>query len=322
VTAGIVSQTDRWIDESNIEGYETGWFNNWIQTDAAINPGNSGGPLINLKGEVIGINTRGISSGNNLGFAIPIDTAKRVIPELLSPEKKVTRSYIGVSLQPLQDFENHYDIEGNQGVLVSNVDKYSPALAAGLEPGDILMAVDGKPVSGRFPEQISGVRKLIADYPVGAKVQLTIRRLGPAARAAATATAPATSGSAVVYRGESKTLNVTTDKLESVLAEQKAVPAWGMTVRELTHAYLRRASLYQEGKPIQGVLVTSTQVGQPADRAKLLNGDIIISVNDKKVTTIKELTDAVAAWEKNKQNIGVEVIRNRPDASITLSLKP
>jgi serine protease Do len=320
VTAGIVSQTDRWIDESSIDGYETGWFNNWIQTDAAINPGNSGGPLINLRGEVIGINTRAISAGNNLGFAIPIDTAKKVIPELLSDRKKVARSYVGISLQPLQDFENHFDIAGNQGVLISNVDKASPAQDAGLEPGDILMAVDDHPVSGRFPEQISGVRKLIADYPVDSKVTLSVRRVarGSSATAPATATAPAATS-----RTEGKTFTVTTDRLESVLTEQKAITAWGMTVRELTHAYLRRASLYQPGKPwIQGVLVTGVRIGQPASNAKLLDNDIIISVNDKKVTSLKELTDAVAEWEKNKRNIAVEVIRNRPDASITLSLKP
>src|SRR4029077_1003154 len=111
VTSGIISNTDRAFDEATIDGYETGWVNNWLQTDAAINPGNSGGPLINLRGEVIGINTRGISEGNNLGFAIPIDTAKEVIKEIMA-HKKVTRSYIGLTLQPLQDLERFYDIEG------------------------------------------------------------------------------------------------------------------------------------------------------------------------------------------------------------------
>ena len=119
ITKGIVSNTDRFIDEANIDGYETGWFNNWIQTDAAINPGNSGGPLIDLRGDVIGINTRGFSSGNNLGFAIPIDTAKEVIKSLLA-HGKVTRSYIGVQLQPLQDLEQFYDLQTNKGVLVAS----------------------------------------------------------------------------------------------------------------------------------------------------------------------------------------------------------
>ena len=325
VTKGIISQTDRAIDETHIDSYETGWFNNWIQTDAAINPGNSGGPLINLKGEVIGINTRGISSGNNLGFAIPIDTAKQVIPELLSPQKKVTRSYIGISLQPLQDFENLFDFAGKQGVLISNIDNASPAAQAGLSTGDILMAVDDHPVSGRFPEQISAIRKLIADYPVDSKIQLTIWRVGAsvATSTRAAATAPATATATAASRTASKTITVTTDRLESVVAEQKAVAAWGMTVRNLTHAYLRQNGLYQPNRPwIQGVVVTGTQSGQPASNAKIQQNDIIISVDDKKVTTVEDLTDAVAQWGKNKRNIAVEVIRNRPDASITLSLKP
>ena len=108
VTAGIISNTDRAFAEGDIDGYETGWFNNWLQMDAAINHGNSGGPLINLRGEVIGINTRGIIGGNDLGFAIPIDVAKNVIKDLLA-HGKVTRSYIGVQIQALEDLETFYD---------------------------------------------------------------------------------------------------------------------------------------------------------------------------------------------------------------------
>ena len=190
VTSGIVSNTDRFIDEGDIDGYETGWFNNWIQTDAAINPGNSGGPLIDLRGEVVGINTRGISEGNNLGFAIPIDTAKEVAAKILS-SKKVARSYIGLTLQPLQDLERFYELESNKGVLVSSVEKESPAELAGLKAEDILLAVNGKPVNARFPEQLAAVRKLISDFPIGTKLELTIRRGNAGSVAAATRTATA-----------------------------------------------------------------------------------------------------------------------------------
>src|SRR6202012_3977095 len=129
VTAGIVSNTDRFFDESDIDGYETGWFNNWIQPDAAINPGNSGGPLVDLRGDVVGINTRGVNSATGLGFAIPIDVAKEVIKVLLDPANhgRVARSYIGVQLQPLQDFEKFYDIAIDKGVLVASVENDSPA---------------------------------------------------------------------------------------------------------------------------------------------------------------------------------------------------
>ena len=231
VTSGIVSNTDRSFEEMTMDdGYETGWFNNWVQTDAAINPGNSGGPLINLRGEVVGINTRGISSGNNLGFAIPINVAKAVIKELQA-HGKVTRSYIGVELQPLQDLEKHYELATNRGVLIRNVDDNSPAKAAGVQAEDILLAVNGTPVNARFPEQLAAVRKLISDFPLGSKLELTVQRNVVAtsamvtasalpAGAAGTTTAPAT-GPATAPRGEVHTLAVTTDKLEKLPSLKK-----------------------------------------------------------------------------------------------------
>jgi len=316
VTAGIVSQTDRSFDQTNIDGYETGWFNNWIQTDAAINPGNSGGPLINLKGEVIGINTRGISEGNNLGFAIPIDTAKEVYPQLLD-HKKVARSYVGLVLQPLQDLEKHYDIEGNKGVLISSVEKDSPAELAGLKPEDILLAVNGKPVNARFPEQLAAVRKLIADYPVGSKLDLDIQRGTPSASGA---TSPATGPGAATLA--SRRMTVTTDKLESVITEEQVVTAWGMTVRDLTRAYLRDARLLNASEPrVEGVLVLTMRVGSPAERATLQPFDIIQSVNGQKVTSVEELLAAVAAWEKDPKMILLDV-RRGSRGQLPLSLKP
>jgi serine protease Do len=325
VTAGIVSQTDRAFAQSNIEGYETGWFNNWIQTDAAINPGNSGGPLINLRGEVIGINTRGVPDGNNLGFAIPIDTAREIFPELLR-HKKVTRSYVGLVLQPLQDLEKYYDIQGNKGVLISSVEKDSPAELAGLKPEDILLSVNGKETNARFPEQLAAVRKLIADFPVGTKLTLTYRRGGPASlttSATPTATAPASSPAlAAATRDDIKTLTVTTDKLESVITDEKALTAWGMTVRDLTRAYLRDARLLSATEPrVEGVLVLTLQTGLPAERASLQPYDIIQTVNGKKVTTVEELQAALADWQQNPRMIAVE-IRRGSRAQLTLSLKP
>jgi serine protease Do len=314
VTAGIISQTDRYFDQTNIDGYETGWFNNWIQTDAAINPGNSGGPLINLRGEVIGINTRGISEGNNLGFAIPIDTAKAVATELLA-KKKVSRSYIGLTLQPLQDLEKYYDIEGNKGVLVSSVEKDSPAEKAGLKAEDILLAVNGTPVNARFPEQLAAARKLISDYAIGSKLQLTLRRGGSTPVATTlSATRPTTMPAAT--RAAPITLAVTTEKLESVVTEEKAISPWGLTVRDLTRAYLRDMRIPYT----QGVLVTGTRAGSPADRATIRAGDIILRVNDKPVTSVDELAAAVEEWQKKPEAVGVDVSRDR--GQITLVVKP
>ncbi|HVS69679.1 MAG TPA: trypsin-like peptidase domain-containing protein [Phycisphaerae bacterium] len=299
VTSGIVSNTDRFFDETTIEGYETGWFNNWIQTDAAINPGNSGGPLINLRGEVIGINTRGVSEGNNLGFAIPIDTAKEVIGKLLK-DGKVVRSYTGITLQPLQDLETFYDIKADQGVLIASVEQDSPASRAGLKAEDILLAVDGIPVNVRFPEQLAYVRKLIADYPVGSTMKFTVLRSG---RAAAATTAPTTAAG----RGPEVTVSLTTEKLESVVTEEQSIAAWGLSVRDLTRAYLRE----QRIPYTQGVLVTGTRPGSPAERAQIEPDDIILRVGNKPVTSVEELQAAVDAWQKAPKAIEVDVRRDR-----------
>jgi len=294
VTAGITSNTDRYFEESSIDKYETGWFNNWIQMDAAINPGNSGGPLINLRGEVIGINTRGIATGNNLGFAIPIDVARSVADELLA-NGKVARSYIGIQLQPLQDLEKFYDMAGGKGVLIANVDKDSPAASVGLKSEDILLAIDDKPVNARFPEQLAAVRKLLSDYKIGTTLKLQVRHPG---------------------KTEPITVSVTTEKLESKITEEQSIAAWGLSVREVTRAYIREQRLPY----VRGALVTGTRPGSPGDTALIHTGDIIIKVDDKPVANIEELQAAVAKWQKSRGLIGVIVQRDR--AQVELVIKP
>ncbi len=169
VSAGIVSVTDR-----NLEtlGASRAPYNNWIQTDAAINPGNSGGPLVNLRGEVVGINTRKLRGADNVGFAIPIDIAREVIEEIRK-YGHVTRSTIGVTFQEMMRFT---DDPSRKGVLIGDVDPLSPAYSARIRPGDILLAVDGVPTNARFTEDLPAVRKLVADLPVGEAVLLSILR--------------------------------------------------------------------------------------------------------------------------------------------------
>jgi len=294
LTAGIISNTDRFFDESTIDGYETGWFNNWFQMDAAINPGNSGGPLVNLRGEVIGINTRGGIGSNNLGFAIPIDVAKEVALELLK-NKKVSRSYVGIQLQPMQDLERYYEGAGNKGVLIGSVEKDSPAAIAGLKAEDVLLAVDDAPVNARFPEQLAAVRKLIADKPIGSDINLTVARGA---------------------KGEKKTVTVKTERLESVITEEKSIAAWGLSVRALTRAYLREARLPQ----IQGVLVTGVRAGTAAETAQIQKDDIILRIDGKKIASVEELEDAVAKWAKSPKPVAIDIRRDR--AEMIRSLKP
>lgn len=290
LTQGIVSNTNRFFQDTAIDEYETGWFNNWIQTDAAINPGNSGGPLINLRGEVIGINTRGSPTANNLGFAIPANVAKGVVNEILGKtRKKVTRSYVGVQLQPLQDLERFYELDLDRGVLVRSVDEYSPAAQAGVEAEDILLAINDKPVLARFPEQLADIRKLVADMPVGTDVKLTIQR---------------------GKRGsEVQTVTVKTEELESRKTEESAIGEWGLTVRPLTRAYLRKNRL----PLVEGVLVTGVRSATLGDTAGLQEGDIVLRVNRQAVTSVEELKDAVAAWKKAGKPIAVDIRRDRAE---------
>jgi len=160
ISSGIISCSDR-ILGTGLEmpgGLETGLFNTWLQTDAAINPGNSGGPLVNLQGEVIGINTRG--GGNDLGFAVPINVAKEVVRQILE-SGKVKRSTIGLTLQPLQDLETFLDVGKMEGAVVSSVEPNGPAAEAGIQPQDILVEFAGKPVRGRYPEQLFELRRRV-----------------------------------------------------------------------------------------------------------------------------------------------------------------
>ncbi|MFO0972847.1 MAG: trypsin-like peptidase domain-containing protein [Phycisphaerae bacterium] len=175
MSAGIITNNERYFSGETIDGYETGEFNNWLQTDAAINPGNSGGPLVNLRGEVIGINTRVVELAEGLGFAVPIDVAKDVVRRILA-DQHVARGYCGLRFRELQDLETHFGLEANRGVLIESVDPRSPAEAADVRPEDVLIAVDGVEVSARFPEELPAVRRMLADRPVGSEVALRIKR--------------------------------------------------------------------------------------------------------------------------------------------------
>src|SRR5580765_474152 len=164
VTVGVVSATGR--ADVGIATYE-----NFIQTDASINPGNSGGPLVNLRGEVIGINTAIVATGQGIGFAIPINMVKRVVDQLVD-KGKVVRGWLGVALQPLSlDLAQSLGLEGTNGAVVGSTITGSPAAQAGLEQGDVIVAFDKVPV-----EDYRHVQRLVAETRVGKSVTLQIVR--------------------------------------------------------------------------------------------------------------------------------------------------
>jgi serine protease Do/serine protease DegQ len=164
VTVGVISATGR--SDVGIATYE-----NFIQTDASINPGNSGGPLVNLKGQVIGVNTAIVAAGQGIGFAIPINMVKRVVDQLVD-KGKVVRGWLGVALQPLSlDLAQSLGLAGTNGAVVGSTITGSPAAQAGLQQGDVIIAYDSTPV-----DDYRHVQRLVAETRVGKSVTLQIVR--------------------------------------------------------------------------------------------------------------------------------------------------
>jgi serine protease Do len=284
VTRGIVSNKNRYFEDTRgIGGYETGTFNTWLQTDAAINPGNSGGPLVTADGRVIGISSRGYMGANNLGFAIPSATAKEVMERLVR-DGVVVRSYVGLVPGALQDLENFYALETNTGMLINSVDPGSPAAKAGLRGGDIVLAIEGAKVDGRFPEQLPPIQNLIASQPVGAALKFAVKR-----------------GS------ETKMYSIVTEKLESRVGEEWALEKWGLSVRKVSRAFARENQL----EATTGVVVIGVQPGFPADVAGLSRGDIITKINQEPITSLDVIKAAHRAYEAQPAPTLLETQRSR-----------
>jgi len=164
VTVGVISATGR--SDVGIAAYE-----NFIQTDASINPGNSGGPLVNLRGEVVGINTAIVASGQGIGFAIPVNMVKRVIAQLVE-RGRVTRGWLGVSVQPLtEDLARSLGAPSDRGAIVGRVYPGSPAATGGLAQSDVIVTYDGKPVS-----DYHHLQRLVAETDIGRRVSVEIIR--------------------------------------------------------------------------------------------------------------------------------------------------
>jgi len=163
LTVGVISATGR--SEVGIAAYE-----NFIQTDASINPGNSGGPLLNIRGEVVGINTAIVASGQGIGFAIPINMARKVMGDLVK-KGKVTRGWLGVGVQPLTgELAKSFGVSA-EGVLVNQVMPKSPAEAAGVRVGDLILSVDGKPI-----KDARQLQRVIAEADIGKALEVIILR--------------------------------------------------------------------------------------------------------------------------------------------------
>ncbi len=282
ISNGIISCHDRILGTALDlgGGLETGLFSTWLQTDAAINPGNSGGPLVNFRGEVIGINTRG-GGGNDLGFAVPINVAKEVIQQILA-KGRVTRSSVGLSLQPLQDLETFFEVGKTEGAVISAVEADGPAAQAGIQAQDILQEYNGEKVEGRYPEQLFDLRRRISDTPVGAKVQVKVRRAG-----------------------EIRSFEITTEELTTVRSEEQDFAKWGLVGQDITDRLAQRENL----QGTKGVYVTGVRHGQPAEKANLEKGDVITRLGDKDVLNVRDLKREYDASVRQKQTMVLLKVR-------------
>lgn len=285
VTAGIVSAKAR----------DTGDLLPLIQTDVAINPGNSGGPLLNLRGEVIGINSQIYSqSGGFMGisFAIPIDEAMRVADQLRS-KGRVTRGMLGVYPDDLtKEVAEAIGLGKPQGALVTRITAGGPGEKAGLELGDVITRFNGKPV-----EKAVDLRRLAAATAPGTKVPMQVFRRG-------------------AYKDLTATLEALPDDRAAATPEADApaksgAQAWGLTVSELTEAQRKELKLSA------GVKIDA--VDGPAARAGLRAGDLILSIANTEIKTLKQFQAVLAKAEKTKP---LQMLVRRGDAVTFVVLKP
>jgi serine protease Do len=284
VTSGIVSAKGRHIGQ--------GPYDNFIQTDASINPGNSGGPLINLRGEVVGINTAIFSrTGGNIGigFAIPIDLVKEVLPQLKA-KGKVTRGYLGVLIQKVTpDLADGLGLDRARGALVAEVSKGGPAEKAGVKVGDVIIEYEGREV-----RDSSELPILVARTAVDKKVRLKLLR----DRKEITVTAAV---------GELRD--------EEVAAAAPEKGDFGLTVQRVTPELAESLGLDKA----EGVVITAVEPGSAADEAGLRRGDVVLEVDRKPVDSLAAYKRAVSGIEKGR---GVLFLVRRGDGTMFLALKP
>ncbi len=270
VTVGVISAKGR----SHIPLSEGPDLQNFLQTDAAINPGNSGGPLLNLQGEVIGINTAITStSGGNIGigFAIPINLAKNIIEELKS-KGKVTRGYLGVYLEDLtEDMKNALNLSSLDGVMINEVIANSPADNAGIKEGDVIIEYDGKKVT-----DVQSFRIMVASTTPGRTVRLKLIRNGKEM-------------DLKVKIGEMK------EEVAGVVGEKQGAEL-GLQVVDIDSP---DAKVYNISAK-KGVVVTNVESDSPAGNAGLQTGDVIISIDNKKIDDISDFKKAVKELKKGK----------------------
>jgi len=263
VTVGIVSAKGRVIGAAP--------YDNFIQTDASINPGNSGGPLFNTQGEVVGINTAIVAGSHGIGFAIPIDTAKTILPQL-KKTGHVNRGWLGITVQKVSaDLAASFKLASSAGALITSVAQQSPAQRAQLQRGDIILSFNGTKINA-----ISELPELLNNVTIGDQVELTIFR----------------NGTSAIF-----TINVEDSKSKDKnLSTTAPLNPLGATTMNITPELQLRLGL----RASSGVVITSVQDNGAAAQAKLQAGDIIIEYNNTPISNREDLTTSLNSSNRAK----------------------
>ncbi len=282
VTVGVISAKGR-------SGLGTGNYEDFLQTDASINPGNSGGPLVNIDGEVIGINAMIIQPGQGIGFAIPINLAKTIMVELIKTGK-VIRPWVGIGLQDItSDLMKYFNLKEKSGALISQVYEGSPAEKAGLKAGDVAIEIDGVKITNS-----QDVVREVLKKQVGQKVNFVVLR-----------------------EGKRTEISLTTAQMPEKLGEQESVQPsrewFSLRVSNVTPDLAKQLGLTKTG----GVVIVGVEPNSVAQRAGLRVGDFILEVNRQKVLNEN---DYRSAMEKTKPDRGVLLLIDRAGSTFFVTL--
>ena len=293
VTAGIISAMGR---NNVMRGSDT--YQNFIQTDAAINPGNSGGALLNMNGELIGINAA-IASGSGrsnagIGFAIPSSIVKKVMNDLIS-KGYVVRSFLGIYMQDInEDLYETMDLESRKGTIVSDIVEGSPAEKSGLESGDVIIAFEGKEITNG-----SALKNLVSSASPGQKITLTISR-----------------------EGEVQDIDVVLEEragTEMVSSSGNDFDEFGLSVLDLTDELIEQYDIQRPmTSDIQGVVVVNIEEGGIAEESGMLEGDLITRIGRQKISNLKMFKEEISEYEEDKK---ILFLVKRGNASRFLTLR-
>lgn len=265
VSMGIISCANRYLAGS-------GEYTLWYQTDASISPGNSGGPLVNTEGKVVGINTLGVLFGGTVGFSIPSQTIRDVLPRMRE-YGRVNWSWFGFQLQPLFDFERNIRFNFDDGVIISGTEPGSPARKAGFLPNDRIISVNGETVVVATGENIPEFKRLLGLMPFDVPVKFE------------------------VMRGDEKlTINVAPIAKGKVEGDEIACSRWGLTAKAINRFDTPNLYYYRE----EGVYIFGVAMPGNAWRTNLRQNDIIVSIDDREVMTLEDLNDI---YQKAVENV-------------------